>query len=49
VEQAWTLLEPVLDAWGRIPAALATYEAGSWGPAEADAFVARDGGAWRQP
>jgi glucose-6-phosphate 1-dehydrogenase len=49
VEQAWTLLQPVLDAWGRIPAALATYEAGSWGPAEADAFVARDGGAWRQP
>ncbi|PYM26487.1 MAG: glucose-6-phosphate dehydrogenase [Candidatus Rokuibacteriota bacterium] len=49
VEQAWALLEPVLEAWSRTPAALPTYEAGSWGPPEADAFIARDGGAWRQP
>ena len=49
VEQAWTLLEPVLQAWGRMPAALPTYEAGSWGPPEADAFIARDGGSWRRP
>src|SRR5438876_2025519 len=49
VEQAWALLQPVLDAWSRPPAALPTYEAGSWGPPEADAFIARDGGAWRQP
>jgi len=49
VEQAWALLEPVLEAWGRMPAALATYEAGSWGPAEADPFITRDGGAWRRP
>src|SRR5881296_3293528 len=49
VEQAWALLEPVLQAWGRTPAALPTYEAGSWGPPEADAFIVRDGGAWRRP
>jgi glucose-6-phosphate 1-dehydrogenase len=49
VEQAWTLLEPVLQAWGRTPAALPAYEAGSWGPPEADAFIVRDGGAWRRP
>src|SRR5205814_68645 len=49
VEQGWALLEPVLAAWSRTPAALPTYEAGSWGPPEADAFIARDGGAWRQP
>src|SRR5438034_123254 len=49
VEQAWALLQPVLEAWSRTPAALATYEAGSWGPLEADAFIARDGGGWRRP
>jgi glucose-6-phosphate 1-dehydrogenase len=49
VEQAWTLLGPVLDAWSRPTAALPTYEAGSWGPPEADAFIARDGGTWHNP
>jgi len=49
VEHAWALLQPVIDAWSRTPAALPTYEAGSWGPAEAGAFIARDGGAWREP
>jgi glucose-6-phosphate 1-dehydrogenase len=47
VERAWELLQPVIEAWSRIPAGLPTYEAGSWGPAEADAFIARDGGTWR--
>src|SRR5213082_895851 len=42
--QAWKLLTPVLEAWARDPAVpLCAYEAGSWGPAEADAFIARDG------
>src|SRR5439155_1200533 len=50
VEKAWQLLGPVLDAWAESPGPpLCLYEAGSWGPAEADAFIARDGGAWRQP
>jgi glucose-6-phosphate 1-dehydrogenase len=49
IEQAWALLDPILDAWGRTPAALPHYDAGSWGPAEADAFIARDGGHWRRP
>jgi glucose-6-phosphate 1-dehydrogenase len=50
VEQAWELLDPVLEAWAKGPApAFPSYEAGTWGPAEADAFIARDGGAWRRP
>jgi glucose-6-phosphate 1-dehydrogenase len=49
VEKAWALLQPVLDAWGRTPAGLPTYEAGAWGPPDADAFIARDGGHWREP
>src|SRR5262249_54088754 len=50
VEQAWEVLTPLLDAWGRdasVP--LATYEAGSWGPREADEFIAREGATWRTP
>src|SRR5437016_8862675 len=50
VEKAWQLLGPVLDVWGEAPGPpLYPYEAGSWGSAEADAFIARDGGAWRRP
>ena len=49
VEGAWELLEPVIKAWSRKPAGLPTYEAGTWGPTEADGFIARDGGAWRNP
>ena len=44
------VLGPVLEAWAQASAAPPhLYEAGSWGPAEADAFIARDGGGWRQP
>ncbi len=50
VEHAWTVLAPVLEAWASDPGApVPRYEAGSWGPAEADAFIARDGWAWRNP
>ena len=50
VEQAWSLLGPVLDAWAHDGAAGPyLYEAGTWGPPEADSFIARDGGAWRTP
>ena len=50
VEQAWSLLGPVLDAWAQDAApAPYLYEAGTWGPPEAEAFIARDGGTWRKP
>ena len=46
VELAWQILDPVLKAWrGGSPA---LYEAGTWGPADAESFIARDGGAWHQ-
>jgi len=50
VEQAWSLLGPVLDSWAHdgVPAPY-LYEAGSWGPPEADSFIARDSGSWRTP
>ena len=49
VEHAWAVLEPVLRAWsdgGR--AKFPNYDTGSWGPAEADAFIEGDGRKWRR-
>ena len=49
-EEAWRVVEPVLEAWGRRPATpIPMYEAGSWGPDAADALLAVDGRAWRRP
>ncbi|PYM24459.1 MAG: glucose-6-phosphate dehydrogenase [Candidatus Rokuibacteriota bacterium] len=49
IEQAWRLTQPILDHWATTPGPLPEYEAGSWGPTEADAFIARNGGKWRRP
>ncbi len=48
IEIAWQLIDPVVRGWEQpdVPP-LVTYEPGSWGPAEADAFLARDGRVWR--
>jgi glucose-6-phosphate 1-dehydrogenase len=48
VEAAWTLMEPMLNAWSSPSAGLpATYASGSWGPAEADELLRREGREWR--
>ena len=48
VEQTWRIVQPVLDAWAKGGAAdLPIYPAGSAGPSEADALLARDGRCWR--
>ena len=47
VEAAWEVLTPILDAWSAGPAPdFPNYAAGTWGPPEADALVARDGHHW---
>ena len=47
IELAWKLVDPILAAWEQSDAPpLAHYEPGSWGPAEADEFLARSGRAW---
>ncbi len=49
VERCWALVVPVLDLWRMTPApALPNYEAGTWGPKEADDLMAADGRAWRR-
>jgi glucose-6-phosphate 1-dehydrogenase len=48
VETSWALITPVLDAWkSGDGAGVPTYEAGEWGPAEADALIDRDRRKWR--
>ena len=50
VDLAWELLGPVLERWAVADATqFPTYEAGSWGPADADALMQRDGRRWRRP
>jgi glucose-6-phosphate 1-dehydrogenase len=49
VELAWGILTPLLKAWQEKSGEnLAGYKAGSAGPEEADAFIQKDGRAWRK-
>src|SRR5215475_11133976 len=48
VEAGWRVIQPVIDVWKALPArGFPNYASGSWGPAEADELLARDGRAWR--
>jgi len=49
VDSAWQFVTPILDAWRdpNVPPP-ATYPAGTWGPPDADALIARDDLRWRQ-
>jgi glucose-6-phosphate 1-dehydrogenase len=50
VEAAWCLVDPIIQVWKLSrPKNFSNYEAGSWGPKEAEEFMARDGRRWRQP
>ncbi|MCL5096308.1 MAG: glucose-6-phosphate dehydrogenase [Candidatus Omnitrophica bacterium] len=50
VETAWRIVDPIRSAWADKPLSEDEfYKAGSWGPASADALLARDGRAWRNP
>ncbi|HET8603024.1 MAG TPA: glucose-6-phosphate dehydrogenase [Marmoricola sp.] len=48
VELSWQILDPVLEHWAR-KGKPEPYESGTWGPASADAMLARDGRTWRRP
>jgi glucose-6-phosphate 1-dehydrogenase len=49
VEAAWSLVSSILRGWARARGPIPTYAAGTWGPAEADALIERDGFHWRIP
>jgi glucose-6-phosphate 1-dehydrogenase len=48
VERGWELVMPLLEAWGspHDESPLATYAAGSWGPAAASHLLESHGRAW---
>ncbi|MGI8507843.1 MAG: glucose-6-phosphate dehydrogenase [Gemmatimonadaceae bacterium] len=48
VDMQWTVIDPLLSFWAsRADRQIPTYDAGTWGPKEADALLARDGNVWR--
>ena len=50
VESAWALMDPIIQVWSLSkPKNFPNYEAGSWGPREANEFIQRDGRRWRRP
>ncbi len=47
VEAAWGVVAPILDVWQALPPrAFPNYEAGSWGPADAEKLITQDGRRW---
>ena len=49
VEAGWSVVAPIQEAWkNEAPPLFPNYEAGSWGPKEADELLKRDGREWEQ-
>jgi glucose-6-phosphate 1-dehydrogenase len=48
VEASWAWITAILDRWAEQPVRqLPQYEAGTWGPADADRLIAAGGRSWR--
>jgi glucose-6-phosphate 1-dehydrogenase len=48
--RSWQLIDPIETAWRDMaPPDFPNYDAGSWGPAAADALLERSGRTWRRP
>lgn len=48
VEASWEIVDPILDVWSAIPPRdFPNYDAGAWGPQEADEMLERNGRAWK--
>ena len=49
VEHAWAIVDPIIASWADADApTFPNYEAGTWGPPEADELLAREGHKWRR-
>jgi glucose-6-phosphate 1-dehydrogenase len=49
VDQAWRNVAPMLESFAIQQPPIARYEAGSWGPAEADQLIESTGHRWQNP
>jgi glucose-6-phosphate 1-dehydrogenase len=50
-ERGWEIVMPILDEWAETKDQVnfPNYEAGTWGPKEADTLIEKDGRRWRRP
>ena len=48
VDEQWALVDAIVAAWKRDRPSFPNYEAGSWGPRDADELIHRDGRSWRR-
>jgi len=48
VEEQWSLVDSIVEAWERDRPAFPNYEAGTWGPEAAEKLMQRDGRSWRR-
>ena len=48
IEQAWTWVDSIQDAWAHNHSSPKPYPAGNWGPVASVALLARDGRAWEE-
>ncbi|RAQ94920.1 glucose-6-phosphate dehydrogenase [Thermogemmatispora tikiterensis] len=50
IETAWRIIDSITTAWQQMPADnVRPYAAGTWGPAEAEELIRRDGREWDTP
>jgi glucose-6-phosphate 1-dehydrogenase len=49
IEESWKFIDPIIDAWQNDGQPMFTYKAGSQGPEEAGALLAKNGHRWHQP
>jgi glucose-6-phosphate 1-dehydrogenase len=49
VDQAWRIVQPLIDAFATGTVPLHTYAAGTWGPSEAEGLFPEPEDQWRQP
>jgi glucose-6-phosphate 1-dehydrogenase len=50
-ERGWQIVMPIIDEWARARESIKfpNYEAGTWGPADADKLIESAGRRWRRP
>jgi glucose-6-phosphate 1-dehydrogenase len=49
VIRSWMIVDPIISHWANTPGRVSLYEAGSWGPPEAERLLDEIGREWRVP
>jgi len=46
IEEMWSIVDPINERWESRPSKVPIYASGTWGPAEADALLEKEGRKW---